>query len=303
MPSRYAQHLGGQPGRAAPGAASAKLDTLPGAGKRPHGRRPLAICPEDPPLYASEKSEHESECRAYIYRNVDGMLQISYASAWFVDKTHVVTAAHAIAEGGSHEYFVVDYGGAYGIVCCDPHPSPLKEHCAYDAPYYIVAVVAPEESLNNGDINVNNDGAVLKVLPYPHTNPYFGVPLPFGSISQAPCNERAVSFGGFPTADPDVEGCYVDFQEMYRYTYTYQAPDPCPPNGNLLGYEGSVCPGMSGGTLQDRQSGAVVGIIVGYGWTKCSASGYGYVAFTQLVDTYVPGGGGISVADLIAAIP
>lgn len=265
---------------------------------------PLAFCANNAPLAGSENSRRASECRAYMYI-IESDYNYFSCSAWFVrDKTHVVTAGHCVAKGGTGTYLVHEFDGAFGIVCCNPAPSDLLYDCAYDAQFYITGVVAPNEWVYQG--NDNNDGAVMRVNPSPNTNPGFGVALPTGSISADPCIERDILWGGFQSKSDLQQDCgklYSD-KYLYRSSRAREAPTSCPPDnsGNVLLFPGSNCPGMSGGRLLDVATGNNVGLIFGSD-DYCNSYGYSRVFFTQLVDTDIEGSGGICVAALVAAIP
>ena len=261
---------------------------------------PLSICPKNPALVDSNLRRSAFECRVYIYHRDGGYAD---STAWFVTKrSHVVTAGHAVADGGTGTYNVREINGAFGIVCCDPSPSGLVDDCGYDARFYIDAVVAPNEWVYDG--KPDNDGAVLRVKPYDNTSPNCGVPLKFGSISADPCSHRIVYWGGYPEESSLSFGCRMNFQETYWYSEVEQYPYYCPADnsGERVYYTGNSCPGMSGGSLLDVASDLVVGILTGSSVT-CDSNGESNVVFTQLVENDVPGAGGVCLAALLAAIP
>ena len=290
-------------GRAQPQAAA------PGASLKPE-----AVCSANRALNYFPVTRFASMCRAYLYTSATTGER---CTAWFVDNNHVALAGHCVAVAGSGTYNLFAIDGAYGQVCCSPDSSDSADRCASDARFAVIGAVATDGWRVNG-LN-DNDGAVLKVQRFPQTSGDFGVPVSWGSMRGGFCDSRSWFYGGFPAQDTANDGCNLPFNARFVYSYNNVAPLRCTVNSagtvdceaqcsagsgsSLLGYQGSSCPGMSGGPLVDYSSSVwyYYGILT-RSYVHCSDAGGGSKTILVPV-TENTSGAGANIAQMINALP
>jgi hypothetical protein len=266
-----------------------------------------SVCGPDYPKLAETSSARV--CRVYMYRDAAGTSYDRY-TGWFVDRTHVVTAGIALANGGSGKYNVFSVNGRYGVVCCgnslgDPIPGGGPENCPEMYTYNITRGVTTTGWLNKNQIS--NSGAVLKVngLTQPPLQRY-GQANP---ICLTDVNKVNSLFIGFPYRS-GVTGCFfIADGTAYAFYPSYNDALNPPTNFNCSAaldspywtYLGGACEGTLGAPFIPADSPAFLGILT-YISTSCNdGDNPSRVGFSAITD-----GGtawGVAVSKMVAAIP
>jgi hypothetical protein len=234
---------------------SSALDMiLPKANKSSSAAKP-AQCANNPSLgLYGTGTALTSVCRAYLYANSERTLY-TMCTAWFVDSTHAALSGHCVANGGSGQFSPVDTNGRFGTVCCLTQPDTGPDNCQSGYGFDIVSISTTEGWIYSNQ--ASNDGAVLKLTRPGNAPDDIGVPLAYTQPDPF-CPGVAVVWAGYPSRpsqDSPREGCDRDWQERFAFAST-SGPTSCVTglSSPSLTFQGSSCPGMSGGPLTSADS-------------------------------------------------
>lgn len=257
--------------------ACVPLDQLNGSLAKP------AVCPGNPAFQSfAEGTAVQSTCQVNLYASKDRRSFVSCSGA-FVSPAHFALAGHCVANGGTGRYSVVNVNGRLGTVCCRTNRNTNPDNCATGYGFDVIGVAAPSGWLNRGDYS--NDGAVLKVRKPANVAGGAGTPLRYGAPEPF-CFNGPVRYAGYPAQSISFTGCNQAFNNRLHFTDTSGIARCSTSAGTAsLIYQGSSCPGNSGGPLYVTDN-RVIGI-VSQSSTRCS-SGVSYTYFAAVTN------GGIS---------
>jgi hypothetical protein len=256
-----------------------------------------SVCSNNPgiPLWGTGAIQ-QSICRAYLYKNSARSLW-SVCTAFFVTRTHAVTAGDCVAVGGSNKFFPVAVGGRYGTVCCRTQANTGPDNCQAGYSFNIINFSTTRGWLRNGAFT--NNGAVLQLVrPIPFLSGV-GTPVVYRQSGNLIC-PRTVIYAGYPLQSSSVTGCNVAWYERLG-VITTSGLITCSTGATdgSMGYIGSSCPGMAGSPLVDTSTNIVTAFLVSAS-TACSTTKTSTVNFAAITNSAL--NWGVYVADLVAAV-